>query len=73
MLTFSYKNIYFFIEKTKKTDYGVYSISFGIENALTLERYIKMHSRKSIHVRTDGKHLERGVINVDDQWYLKKY
>ncbi len=51
---------------------GVYTISFGIANAITMESYTKMHSEKSFRVKSTGNELERGVINVKEKWDIKR-
>ena len=51
---------------------GVYTISFGITNAMTMETYTKMHSEKSFRVKSTGNELERGIIHVKEEWDIKK-
>ncbi len=51
---------------------GVYFLSFGITNPKTTEKYIKIHTQKSFYVKTDGRKLEQGVINVQEEWDLTK-
>jgi hypothetical protein len=58
--------------KNHHLNVGVYTISFGITNAMTMETYTKMHSEKSFSVKSTGNELERGIIHVKEEWDIKK-
>ncbi|HQQ50718.1 MAG TPA: Wzt carbohydrate-binding domain-containing protein, partial [Spirochaetota bacterium] len=58
--------------KNHHLNVGVYTISFGITNAMTMETYTKMHSEKSFRVKSTGNELERGIIHVKEEWDIKK-
>lgn len=51
---------------------GVYNPSIGFRNDKTFETYQKVYSKITFRIRSDGAKLERGFINVDEKWSLKK-
>jgi lipopolysaccharide transport system ATP-binding protein len=51
---------------------GVYNIGVGFRNDLTFETYQKLYSNIAFKVESDGLVMERGVINVNDDWKLDR-
>lgn len=50
---------------------GNYTYNFSIRNATTGETYDRVRLNDTFTVRSDGKHMNRGVISVDDEWELE--
>ncbi len=51
---------------------GVYYAQIAVRNGKTGETYERATSVKPFDVLSDGVALERGFINVDEEWVLKK-
>ena len=51
---------------------NVYVPNIAIRNSNTGETYERILANISFKVRTDGKHLERGIIRVNENWEFTK-
>jgi lipopolysaccharide transport system ATP-binding protein len=51
---------------------GIYYLNVGIRNSITGETYERHFTNTSFRVLADETTLERGIINVEKEWKLKK-
>jgi len=49
---------------------NVYYINYAIRNQITGETYQKVYTDMAFRIVSDGNHLERGVIAVEEEWKL---